>query len=218
MVLGAGRERRVEAMIKGIIGRKLGMTQLFLEDGRVAPVTVIEAGPCRVVQKKTTAVDGYDAAQVGFDEIAERKVNKPDTGHFKKAELPPFRTLREFRGDVSDVEVGGTVTVEMFAKGDKVDVVGTSKGKGFQGVMVRHNFKGGGATHGSMFHREPGGIGSSAWPSRVWKNKKLPGHMGDARVTTKGLEIIDVRPENNLILIKGATPGAKGGVLIIKKA
>ncbi|MBI5190786.1 MAG: 50S ribosomal protein L3 [Nitrospirae bacterium] len=205
-------------MITGIIGRKLGMTQVFLEDGRVMPVTVIEAGPCSVTQKKGVQTDGYDAVQLGFDEAREGRTNKPMSGHFKKSGTQAFKVLREFRGDVSDMETGQKITVEMFAKGDKVDVVGTSKGKGFQGVMKRHNFVGGGATHGSMFHRAPGGIGSSAWPSRVWKNKRLPGHMGDARVTVKGLEVVDVRPQENVILVKGAVPGSPSGIVILNKA
>ena len=205
-------------MIGGIIGKKLGMTQVFMEDGRVMPVTVIEAGPCAVVQKKTVPTDGYDAVQIGFLEVKEKKANKPMTGHFKKAGAAPYRHLREFKGDTSDMEPGTKVTVEIFAKGDKVSVIGTSKGKGFQGVIKLHHFKGGGATHGSMFHREPGGIGSSAWPSRVWKNKRLPAHMGDERVTAKGLEIVDVKAQDNLLLVKGAVPGAPGGIVIINKA
>lgn len=205
-------------MITGIIGKKLGMTQVFMEDGRALPVTVIEAGPCAVVQKKTRAADGYDAVQLGFEEMKETGVNKPMKGHFKKAGTAAYRNLREFEGDVSDLEPGGKVTVEIFSKGDKVEVIGTSKGKGFQGVMKRHNFKGGKATHGSMFHREPGGIGSSAWPSRVWKNKRLPGHMGDARVTIQGLEVVDVRAQDNIILVKGAVPGCTGGTVLINKA
>lgn len=205
-------------MITGIIGKKIGMTQVFMEDGRMTPVTVIEAGPCRVVQKKTVGTDGYDSVQLGFLDMKESRVNKPMKGHFKKSGATPAKHLREFRCDTSDVEQGMTVTVDIFAKGDKVSVIGASKGKGFQGVMKRHNFSGGGATHGSMFHRAPGGIGSSAWPSRVWKNKKLPGHMGSARVTTKGLEVVDVRTGDNLLLLKGAVPGGKGGLVIINKA
>ena len=204
-------------MISGIIGKKLGMTQVFTEDGRVTPVTVIEAGPCAVIQKKTVPSDGYDAVQIGFLEVKEKKANKPMTGHFKKSGTAAYRHLREFKGDSSDMEPGSKVTVEIFAKGDKVSVIGTSKGKGFQGVIKLHHFKGGGATHGSMFHREPGGIGSSAWPSRVWKNKKLPAHMGDNRVTTRGLEIVEVKGQDNLLLIKGAVPGAPGGIVIVNK-
>jgi len=206
-------------MIKGIIGKKLGMTQVFMEDGRVMPVTVIEAGPCGVVQKKTTAGDGYDAVQIGFEEMKETKVNKPMKGHFKKAGTAAYRHLSEFRGgDSSDMEPGQTVTVEIFAKGDKVSVSGVSRGKGFQGVIKRHHFKGGGATHGSMFHREPGGIGSSAWPSRVWKNKKLPGRMGNSNVTIQGLEVVEIKGQDNIMMIKGAVPGAPGGIVIINKA
>jgi len=205
-------------MINGIIGKKVGMTQVFTEDGMIVPVTVVEAGPCTVVQKKTSDSDGYDAVQIGFGLMKESRVNKPLRGHCKKSGAAVTRHLREFRGDTSDMELGSEVTVGIFSKGDKVSVTGTSKGKGFQGVIKRHHFRGGRATHGSMFHREPGGIGSSAWPSRVWKNKKLPGHMGDHRVTTKGLEVVDVRAEDNIILIKGALPGSKGGLLIINKA
>ena len=205
-------------MITGIIGKKLGMTQVFLEDGRVMPVTVIEAGPCSVTQKKTKGTDGYDAVQVGFDELKESRTNKPMKGHFKKAGTVAFRQLREFIEGASDMETGQKITVEIFSKGDMVSVIGTSKGKGFQGVMKRHNFKGGKATHGSMFHREPGGIGSSAWPSRVWKNKKLPGHMGDARTTVQGLEVVEVRLQDNIIMVKGAVPGSTGGIVIVNKA
>ena len=204
-------------MITGIIGKKLGMTQVFAEDGRIFPVTVIEAGPCGVVQKKTASTDGYDAVQIGFEELKETKTNKPEKGHFKKAGTAAFRHLREFKGDASDMEVGSEVTVNIFAEGDKVSVIGTSKGKGFQGVIKRHHFKGGRDTHGSMFHREPGGIGSSAWPSHVWKNKRLPGHMGNERVTSKGLTVVEVKPQDNIILIKGAVPGSAGGLVIINK-
>lgn len=205
-------------MITGIIGKKIGMTQIFTEDGRAVPVTVIEAGPCKVVQKKTTGADGYDAVQIGFEEKKESRVNKPEMGHAKKSGTAVARHLREFRGDTTDMALGSAVTVDIFAAGDKISVIGTSKGKGFQGVMKRHNFKGGPATHGSMFHREPGGISSSAWPSRVWKNKKLPGQMGNARVTVKGLEVVSVKSGDNLLLVKGAIPGGKGGLLIISKA
>jgi large subunit ribosomal protein L3 len=204
-------------MINGILGRKLGMTQLFMEDGRVVPVTVIEAGPCHVAQKKTADKDGYDAVQLGFVDAKEGRVTRPMAGHFKKGGVTPARFLREFRGDSSDVEPGQKVTVEMFAKGDKVSVTGRSKGKGFAGVVKRYHYVGGRATHGSMFHRAPGGIGSSAWPSRVWKNKGLPGQMGDARVTTRGLEVVEVRAEENVLMVRGAVPGATGGLLLISK-
>ncbi len=204
-------------MISGIIGKKLGMTQIFMDDGRVTPVTVIEAGPCAVVQKKTASSDGYDAVQIGFLEVRETKTNKPMTGHFKKAGTASYRHLREFQGDTADMEPGAKVTVEIFARGDKVSVMGTSRGKGFQGVIKRHHFKGGRATHGSMFHREPGGIGSSAWPSRVWKNKRLPGQMGNGSITTRGLEIVDVKAQDNILLVKGSVPGSPGGIVIVNK-
>jgi len=204
-------------MISGIIGRKIGMTQIFMEDGRVVPVTVIEAGPCKVVQKKSLDKDGYEAAQVSFTEARDKHVTKPMKGHFKKAGVPNARHLREFKGDISDVEVGQDVTVEIFEKGDKLSIIGTSKGKGFAGVVKRYGFKGGKETHGSMFHRAPGSIGCSAWPARVWKNKKLPGQMGNVRTTTRGLEVVDVRAEDNLLLVKGAVPGSKGGVVVINK-
>lgn len=206
-------------MVKGIIGEKLGMTQVFTSDGRAVPVTVIEAGPCAVVQVKTKEKDGYNAVQLSFKEIKKaRRVNKPSAGHFKKANLPPARYLKEFRTDTAGTEVGQKVFADIFKKGDIVDVTGITIGKGFQGVMKRHGFAGGPASHGSMFHRAPGSIGSSSYPSRVWKNKKLPGHMGNERKTVQGLEIIDVRKEENLILIKGAVPGCKGRLVVLNKS
>lgn len=206
-------------MVNGIIGEKLGMTQVFTSDGSAVPVTVIEAGPCAVVQVKTKEKDGYNAVQLSFKEIKKaRRVNKPCAGHFKKANLPPTRYLREFRTDATGAEVGQKVLADIFKKGDKVDVTGITIGKGFQGVMKRHGFAGGPATHGSMFHRAPGSIGSSSYPSRVWKNKKLPGHMGNEKKTIQGLEIIDVRKEENLILIRGAVPGCKGRMVILSRS
>ncbi|MEK6681824.1 MAG: 50S ribosomal protein L3 [Nitrospirota bacterium] len=206
-------------MVNGIIGEKLGMTQVFTSDGRAVPVTVIEAGPCAVVQVKTKEKDGYNAVQLSFKEIKKaRRVNKPSAGHFKKANLPPARYLKEFRTDTAGAEVGQKVFADIFKKGDIVDVTGITIGKGFQGVMKRHGFAGGPASHGSMFHRAPGSIGSSSYPSRVWKNKKLPGHMGNERKTVQGLEIIDVRKEDNLILIKGAVPGCKGRLVVLNKS
>jgi large subunit ribosomal protein L3 len=199
----------------GILGKKLGMTQIFTEDGKIYPVTVIEAGPCCVVQVKTIDKDGYEAVKIGFLEIEEKSLNKPESGVFKKAGVKPYRILREF--PISGVKVGEFITVEKFAKGDKVSVSGTSKGKGFQGVMKRHHFAGGPGSHGSMFNRAPGSIGASSFPSRVWKNQKLPGHMGAERATVKNLEIFDVRVDQNLLLIKGAVPGANGSLLEIKK-
>lgn len=206
-------------MINGIIGEKLGMTQIFLEDGSIVAVTVIEAGPCAVVQIKRKDKDGYDAVQLSFREIKKvQRINKPEMGQFKKANLQPARYLREVSADIGDVQVGQTIYADIFKKGDKIDVTGVSIGKGFAGVMKRHNFKGGPETHGSMFHRAPGSIGSSSYPSRVWKNKKLPGHMGMEQKTIQRLEIVDVRKEENLILIKGAVPGCKGRLVMLKKA
>ena len=202
--------------MKGILGKKVGMTQIFASDGCIVPVTVIEAGPCRVVYVRETEKDGYTALQLGFDEMRkEKNVTKPLLGHFKKGSLPAFRFLREIK--MEGLNTGDSVTVDIFNKGDKVSITGSSKGKGFQGVVKRYHYKGGPESHGSMFHRAPGSIGSSAYPSRVWKNKGLPGHMGDRRVTTRNLEVIDVKKEQNIILIKGAVPGANGGYLIIRK-
>ncbi len=200
----------------GILGKKLGMTQVFDETGRMMPVTVVEAGPCCVAQVKTVERDGYEAIKLGFSEIRKTKrVNKPTGGMFKKAGLKPYKILKEF--PMGDVKVGDMVTVEKFQKGDIVSVIGISKGKGFQGVMKRHNYAGGPGSHGSMFNRAPGSIGASSYPSRVWKNKGLPGHMGSQRVTVKNLKVVDVRVEQNLLLILGALPGSKGTYLEIRK-
>jgi len=201
--------------MKGILGKKIGMTQVFEEDGRMVPVTVIEAGPAKVIQKKEVDIDGYEALQIGFDQKKkEKNVTKPMLGHFKKASLPAFRFLRELR--MEGFNTGDSITVDIFSKGEKVSIIGTSKGKGFQGVIKRHNFKGGPASHGSMFKRAPGSIGQSASPSRVFKNRKMPGHMGSEKVTVKNIEVFDVRKDQNLILVKGAVPGANGGYVIIK--
>jgi large subunit ribosomal protein L3 len=199
----------------GILGKKLGMTQIYTEDGKACPVTVVEAGPCCVIQVKTFNNDGYEAVKVGFLEVKEKKLKKPLTGVFKKAGVKFYRLLKEF--PISGLKVGEFLTVERFTKGDKISVTGISKGKGFQGVMKRHHYAGGPGSHGSMFNRAPGSIGSSSFPSRVWKNKGLPGHMGSERVTVRHLEIIDVRTDQNLLLIKGAVPGSKGAYLEIKK-
>jgi large subunit ribosomal protein L3 len=203
--------------VNGLLGHKLGMTQVLVSGGRMVPVTVIEAGPCRVAQVKTAARDGYVAVQVAFHEIPDRKINRPRKGHFEKAQLPGFRYLREFQS-AEETQVGATIKADIFVKGEHVDVVGVSKGKGFQGVMKRHHFHGGPRSHGSMFHRAPGSIGSSSSPSRVWKNMRMAGHMGDVRVTTKGLEVVDVRPEENLIFVLGSVPGARGALLEIRKS
>ncbi|MDI6890475.1 MAG: 50S ribosomal protein L3 [Thermodesulfovibrionales bacterium] len=199
----------------GILGRKLGMTQIFMEDGKVCPVTVVEAGPCCVIQVKTLDNDGYEAIKVGLLEVEEKKLKKPLAGVFKKAGVKPYRILKEF--PMSGLKVGELLTVERFSKGDRVSVTGISKGKGFQGVVKRYHYAGGPASHGSMFNRAPGSIGSSSFPSRVWKNKGLPGHMGSERVIVKNLKIVDVRTDQNLLLIKGAVPGAKGTYLEIRK-
>jgi large subunit ribosomal protein L3 len=207
-------------MINGILGKKIGMTQLFGKDGAVIPATVIKAGPCIVIQKKTASADGYNAVQLGLVEfVPARRVNKAMAGHFKKANVAPVKFLREFRlgESAQDTQVGAKVLVDQFTTNDQVDVTGTSKGKGFAGSIKRHKFRGGAATHGSMFHRAPGSIGSSAFPSRVFKGMRAAGHMGQDRVTTKNLQVIRVDPENNLLVVRGAVPGANGGYLIIKK-
>jgi len=206
-------------MIQGMMGKKLGMTQIFTADGRRVPVTIIEAGPCVVLQKKTVATDGYDAVQVGYGEKAAHRVSKPQLGHFKKAGKGAFATLREFSADnVDEFNVGDEITCgTLFKIGDIVDVTGTSKGKGFQGVIKRWNFAGGRMSHGSHFHRAPGSIGCSAWPSRVFKGKKMAGQMGNERSTIQNLAIVDVRPDENLIYIKGAIPGPRNGVVMIRR-
>jgi len=207
-------------MPNGIIGKKIGITQRFAENGSVIPLTVVQAGPCVVVQRKTKDRDGYDAIQLGLVE-PDRKVraNKPMEGHFKKASVAPVKMLREFRvGPDEELKVGETVKATMFAPADRVNVSGVSKGKGFAGVMKRHHFAGGGATHGSMFHRAPGSIGQSSYPSRVFRGMRAPGHMGQERVTVKNLQVVEVSEEDNLLLIKGAVPGANGTYLEIVKA
>jgi large subunit ribosomal protein L3 len=203
----------------GLIGKKLGMTLIFDNGGLAVPVTVIEAGPCFVVQKKTTKKDGYEALQMGFDRRALGKCNKPEKGHLEKhGAKSGFRYLREIRlAEASGFEEGQEITVEAFEIGDKVDVIGTSKGKGFAGTVKRWNFHRGPMTHGSMSHRAPGSIGASAYPSRVVKGKKMPGQMGNARVTIKNLEVVDVRPEENLLVVKGAIPGPRQGLVLIQK-
>lgn len=206
-------------MVNGIIGRKLGMTQVFAPDGTVTPVTVIKAGPCVVVQRKTTSRDGYEAAQIGLVEDRPVKhVNRPMKGHFEKAGVPPAKLLREVRlTNGEEVSVGDKVLVDQFAANDVVTVVGTSKGRGFAGFVKRHHFRGGRATHGSMFHRAPGSIGASAFPSRVIKGNRSAGHMGIDRVTVKNLEVVSIDSEKNLLLVRGAVPGPNGGFVMIRK-
>jgi large subunit ribosomal protein L3 len=209
-------------MINSIIAKKVGMTQVFREDGVVVPVTVLKAGPCVVVQRKTAAKEGYDAVQIGLVEFVKpKKVNKPMAGHFKKhGDVAPVRLLREVRlsDNGGDVKVGDKVLVDQFQPADKVDVIGTSKGRGFSGVVKRHHFRGGAATHGSMFHRAPGSIGASAFPSRVLKGMRAAGHMGVDRVTAKNLQVVQVDVENHLLLVKGAVPGHNGAVVVVRKS
>jgi large subunit ribosomal protein L3 len=207
-------------MVTGIIGKKVGMTQLFQPDGTVYPATVLKAGPCVVAQVKTVEADGYEAVQLGLVEAKPTRENKPSAGHFKKAGVPATRVRREVKlvagGD--PVKAGDQVSVSMFADGDRVDVVGTSRGKGFQGVVKRHHFRGGRASHGSMFHRAPGSIGASSYPSRVVRGMRMAGHMGADRVTVRNMKVLRVDPENNLLLLEGAVPGGPHAVVVIRKA
>ena len=205
--------------VQGIIGKKVGMTQVYGEDGRAHPVTVIEAGPCVVVQRKSKEKDGYSAVQLGFVESRKtKKVSKPMKGHFEKAGLPPCRVLREFRvEDGAELKVGDKVSVDQFAAGDRITVSGVSRGQGFQGVVKRHHFRGGAATHGSMFHRAPGSIGASAFPSRVLKGMLAAGHMGSDKVTVRNLQVVRVDAGNNLLVVRGSVPGAGGSIVVIRK-
>ena len=204
---------------EGLVGRKVGMTQIFAENGNQVPVTVIEAGPCTIVGVRTKDKDGYDALQLGF-EPRKKNVSKPAAGFFKKLNLEPMRVLRETRLEkvTQAYEVGQTLTVEMFVPGEFVDVVGITKGKGFQGGVKRHGWSGGDSTHGSMFHRAPGSIGASSDPSRVWPGHHLPGRMGGAQRTVLNVRIVRVLPEQNLVLIRGAVPGANGGLVMVRKS
>ena len=207
-------------MTKGLIGKKIGMTQIFDEAGKVVPVTVIEAGPCVVTQLKTAENDGYEAVQLGFGDVSPKHTNKPMTGHFKKNDLPFKRTLKEFRlDDISNVNVGDVLKADVFAAGDVIDVSGVSKGKGFQGVMKRHGFGGvGQATHGQDDRaRKPGSIGACSYPAKVFKGMRMGGHMGSERVTTQNLKVLKVIPEHNLILVKGSVAGCNGSTVLIQK-
>jgi large subunit ribosomal protein L3 len=204
-------------MAKTILGKKLGMTQVWSDDDRLIPVTVVEAGPCVVSQIKTPETDGYAAAQIAFGDLSEKKTNKPTAGHFAKAGVAPKRHVAEVRVEGDETyELGMEITCEVFEAGETIHVVGRSKGKGFAGVMKRHNYKGGPGGHGSHFHRAPGSIGQASTPSRVFKGLKLPGHMGDETVTVRNLEVVRVIPDQNLLLIKGAVPGGKNGLLTIR--
>jgi large subunit ribosomal protein L3 len=207
--------------VNGIIGIKLGMTRVFAEDGAAVPCTVLQAGPCVVVQRRSKQTDGYDAAQLGFVEFVKpQRISKPMTGHFKKANVAPMRMLREIRLEQSsdETKAGDRVLVDRFAPGELVDVTGVSKGKGFQGGVKRWHYRGGDATHGSMFHRAPGGIGASSFPSRVWPGQHFPGHMGHERKTIKNLRVVKVDSEENLLLVRGAVPGPTGCYLLIHKS
>src|SRR5271169_3615080 len=208
-------------MSPGILGKKIGMTQLFRPDGQVVPVTLLKAGPCFVVQRKTPATDGYDAVQLGFNEFVKpKRINKPATGHLKKAGVEGAKFLREFPlhpGD-GDLKAGDKVLVDQFKPKDKVDVIGISKGRGFAGVVKRHHFRGGEGTHGSMFHRAPGSIGASSFPSRVLPGMRMGGHLGNARVTVRNLEVVEVVTEDNVLVVKGAVPGPNGGYVLVQRS
>ncbi len=206
-------------MIEGLIGRKIGMTQMFLDDGTLSAVTVIEAGPCFVVQKRTSGEDGYEAIQIGFEEVKPQRATKPILGHLKKAGVPPVRFLREFRiinGKTDDYKSGDVVKADIFKEGDIIDVTGKSKGKGFAGVMKRHGFQGQPDSHGGMSHRKPGSVGQHSYPARVWKGLKMAGHMGAKRVTMQGLRVVKVDPERNLVIVRGSVPGPDNGMVILK--
>src|SRR5918999_3012163 len=207
-------------MVTGLIGKKLGMTQLFTADGTVQPATVLKAGPCVVVQAKTVQTDGYEAVQLGLVEAKPTKENKPSQGHFKKAGVPATRVRREVKVKAGGEapKTGDQVNVSIFADGERVDVVGTSRGRGFQGVVKRHHFRGGRASHGSMFHRAPGSIGASSFPSRVVKGMRMAGHMGADRVTTRNIKVLRVDAENNLLLVEGSVPGGPNSVVVVRKA
>jgi large subunit ribosomal protein L3 len=201
------------------LGKKLGMSQVFDTEGKVIPVTVIEAGPCTVIQRKTARTDGYDAVQIGFRQTKAAKVGKPMLGHFQKAGKGAFSALQEIRVEAAEpLDIGAEIKVDIFKEGDVVDVMGHSKGRGFSGVIKRWGFKGGRATHGSMFHRAPGSIGASAYPSRVIKNMKMAGQYGNERVTILNLRVVGVEPEKNLLLVRGAVPGAKNSLVFVRRA
>ena len=204
-------------MNNGLIGKKIGMTEIFLDDGTVVISTVIEAGPCFVVQKKTADKDGYESVQLGFEEVKPQRVTKPMLGHFKKAGVPPQRHLVEFDPQGEDYNLGDSIDAGIFNEGEIVDVVGNSKGKGFSGTMKRHNFSGQAASHGGMAHRRPGGIGQASYPGKVWKGMKMAGQMGNERVTVQGLSVVRVDTEKNIVLIKGSVPGPNGGTVLIKR-
>jgi large subunit ribosomal protein L3 len=207
-------------MSPGILGKKIGMTQMFRPDGQVVPVTLLKAGPCMVVQRKTPATDGYEAVQLGLLEyVKPQRINKPSTGHLKKAGVEGAKFLREFALEAGDdAKAGDKVLVDQFKPNDKVDVIGISKGRGFAGVVKRHHFRGGEATHGSMFHRAPGSIGASSFPSRVLPGMRMGGQLGNSQVTVRNLEVVDVDTEDNVLAVKGAVPGPNGGYVVVRRA
>ncbi len=205
-------------MSKGILGVKLGMTQIFADDGKVVPVTLIQAGPCVVTQIKTEQKDGYDAVQIGFGEVKESKINRPELGHLASKGLKPLRYLKELRMPAGDLKVGDEFAADIFAEGERADVIGISKGKGFAGVIKRHGYSGGPGGHGSHFHRAPGSIGQAASPSRVFKGTRLPGRMGGRQATVLNLEVVKVRLEDDLILLRGAVPGPTGKVVLVRQS
>ncbi len=205
-------------MSKGILGVKLGMTQIFAEDGKVVPVTLIQAGPCVVTQIKTEKTDGYEAVQIGFGEVKEGKLSSPEQGHLSTKGVKPLRYLKELRMPAGDLQVGAELKADIFEEGDRADVIGVSKGKGFAGVIKRHGYSGGPGGHGSHFHRAPGSIGQAASPSRVFKGTRLPGRMGGKQATALNLEVVKVRPEDDLILLKGAVPGPAGKVVLVRQS
>ncbi len=206
-------------MIDGMLGKKIGMTQLFDDDDSTLIVaTVIEAGPCYVVGKRTAQKDGYEAVQLGFEEMKPQRVSKPMRGVFKKAKVPPLKFIKEFRCEDADLKPGDVVRVDIFKKGEKIDVSGISKGKGFAGAMKRHGFSGQPASHGGMAHRRPGSIGQASFPGRVWKGLKMAGRMGGKKVSVQGLEVIDADPEKNLLVVKGSVPGPNGGLLVLRRS
>ena len=206
-------------MVSGLLGKKLGQTRVFNNAGRAVHVTLLEAGPCLVVQRKTVEQDGYDAVQLGYGERKQSRCTRGEIGHFKTAGVDPKKVLREFRiDDSSELKAGDQIAADIFEAGERVDVTGVSKGRGFAGVQKRHGFKGGPGGHGSHFHRAPGSIGQSADPARVYKGKRMPGQMGNKRVTAQNLEVVEVDTQKNLILVRGAVPGAVGGVVVVKKS
>ncbi len=205
-------------MLNGLIGKKLGMTQLFQQDGTVLIGTILEVGPCHIVQKKTEKTDGYISVQVGYEESKSQRVSKPLAGHFKKAGVPPLKHTKEFamKSKDEDVELGDKIDVGIFKEGDIVDITGTSKGKGFSGTIKRHGFSGQPKSHGGMAHRRPGSIGQASYPSRVWKGMKMAGHMGSVKKTAQGIRVIKIDIDNNIMIVKGSVPGPNGGLIKVK--